>query len=86
MDYMTKYGKPLFRKAAMFYWRGRYFSGLVTVRKMEPFQKDGWFKQVSAGDLYDDPEDSFAAHVGIKSSIEMGLIQVSNVELSRADK
>ena len=35
----------------MFYWRGRYFSGLV---------------DVAANTLYDDPEDSFAAHVGMK--------------------
>ncbi len=35
----------------MFYWRGRYFSGLV---------------DVAANTLYDDPEDSFADHVGFE--------------------
>lgn len=44
-------GNLLERRPKMFYWRGRYFSGLV---------------DVAANVLYDDPEDSFADHVGFE--------------------
>ena len=44
----------------MFYWRGQHFHGLVDV----------------AGDaLYTDPEDDFAAAVGISNSLEGGQIE-----------
>ena len=56
----------------MFFWRGRYFSGLVSGCGMEPVK--GGEKVISGGALYDDPEDSFAAHVWIKSSLDEGLI------------
>ena len=49
------------RRAACFYWRGQYFCGLVDVK---------------ANALYDDPEDSFAATLGVPSSIEKRLIAV----------
>ncbi len=54
-------GKKLERKARMFYWRGQWFPGLVN------------YEHGLA--LYDDPEDSFCAHVGIKSCLEEGLIK-----------
>ncbi len=53
-------GNRLERRADMFYWRGRYFSGLI---------------DAEANALYDDPADSFAAAVGIESSLAKGLIQ-----------
>jgi hypothetical protein len=63
----TKTYEVLERKAACFYWRGQYFSGLIDVK---------------ANALYDDPENSFAAVVGVPSSIEKRLIAVlgPNVE------
>jgi len=57
----VKTGNVLEIKENMFYWRKRYFKGLVDVE-----EKDG----------YDCPEDSFADHVGIKSSIDEGLIKL----------
>jgi hypothetical protein len=55
----VKTGNTLARKSDMFYFRGTSFSGLV---------------DEDAGALYDDPEDSFAARVGMVSSIDKGLI------------
>ena len=55
----VKTGNTLERKANMFFWRGRYFTGLVDVK---------------TNALYDDPSDSFAKHIGIESSLEKGLI------------
>ena len=56
----VKTGNDLTPIGGMFYWRGRAFSGLID----------------QAGNaLYDNPEDSFADHVGIESSIAMGLIE-----------
>lgn len=56
--YIDKEGRLLARLPAMFHWRGRYFSGLVSGNKA----------------LYDDPEDSFCAYLGIESSLDKGLI------------
>ncbi len=53
-------GNELVRKEGMFHWRGRFFSGLVD-------------EEVKA--LYDNPEDSFAAHIGIESAPGEGLIE-----------
>jgi len=60
----TSTGNKLIRKPNMFAWRGQSFHGLVDVEKNA---------------LYDDPEDSFAAVLGIDSSLHQGLIQVSNI-------
>ncbi len=63
---MTKYievktGTELERRQNMFFLQqGRYFSGLVSQNEDA---------------LYDDPDDSFAAAVGMKSSLDKGLIQ-----------
>jgi hypothetical protein len=53
-------GNLLDRRENQFYWKGRYFPGLVDVK---------------ANGLYDDPDDSFNAHVSIPTSIEQGLIK-----------
>lgn len=53
-------GNILERRPNMFYWRGRYFPGLVDVK---------------TNGLYDDPEDSFNEHVHIPKSIDEGLIK-----------
>jgi hypothetical protein len=47
-DPCPKCGTPLEIRAAQFYWRGRYFTGLVC-------------KPCNA--LFDNPRDSFFAHV-----------------------
>ena len=49
-------GHPLDRRPAMFFWRGRYFHGLVCP---------------VCNALYDDPEDSFEEHVGMKEMREV---------------
>lgn len=46
-----KCGAPQEVRPNMFYWRGRYFSGLVCV---------------PCNSLRDNPEDSFEEHVGLK--------------------
>lgn len=56
----VKSGNKLVRRAGMFYFRGVTFHGLVD-------EENNAF--------YDDPDDSFAAHTGIKSSLEKGLIK-----------
>lgn len=43
--------KKMVKKPNMFHWRGRFFSGLVCP---------------DCNSLWDDPEDSFAEHVGLK--------------------
>jgi len=53
-------GNELIRKEAMFNWRGKSFSGLVDEGRMA---------------LYDNPEDSFADHVGIPNALSEGLIE-----------
>ena len=58
----VKTGNALERKANMFFWRGRYFHGLVDVKENA---------------LYDDPTDSFADYVGITNGLEKGLIASS---------
>lgn len=67
----TKSGNQLERKLGMFFWRGRYFTGLV---------------DVAANALYDDPEDSFADHVGMPGSLEQGLITASNAQSHRTSR
>jgi len=57
----VKTGNVIEIKERMFYWRNRYFKGLVDVEDNA---------------LYDYPENSFADHVGIKSSIDKGLIKL----------
>ncbi len=54
-------GNVLTRKSSMFYWRGIWFHGLVDEKNNA---------------LYDDPDDSFADHVGIETSISKGLIEL----------
>lgn len=44
-------GLAMERRAGMFYWRGQSFSGLVCA---------------PCNSLWDDPEDSFEKHVGLK--------------------
>jgi len=44
----------------MFNWRGKSFSGLVDEDRNA---------------LYDNPEDSFADHVGIQNALKQGLIE-----------
>jgi hypothetical protein len=46
-------GHALERCANMFFWRGRYFSGLVCV---------------ACQALFDDPTDSFAEHIGMQKT------------------
>ncbi len=58
-EYTDREGRQLERRLGMFYFRGQSFTGLV---------------QPETNALYDDPEDSFAEVVGIKSSISSGLI------------
>jgi hypothetical protein len=53
-------GNVLERRESMFYWRGRYFPGLV---------------DVETNALYDHPDDSFNAHVHIPTAIGIGLIR-----------
>ena len=53
-------GNVLERRESMFYWRGRYFPGLVDPK---------------TNALYDDPEDSFNKHVSIPTALESGLIR-----------
>lgn len=65
----TKSGNRLERMEAMFFWRGRYFPGLVDVAEKA---------------LYDDPEDSFADHVGMQSALAQGLIKAPNVKVTGA--
>jgi hypothetical protein len=61
-DYVsTITGNKLERRRDQFYWRGQSFHGLVDVK---------------SGSLFDDPCDSFADHVGIKSSIALGYIKI----------
>lgn len=55
-----KTGNVLEARPRMFFWRGRYFSGLV---------------DVEANSLYDNPEDSFAQHVGLDLSVVSGQIR-----------
>jgi len=59
----VKSGNILERRERHFYWRGRFFSGLVDVKNNA---------------LYNDPEDSFAEHLGIESldSLKSGLIKL----------
>jgi len=52
-------GNLLERRPNQFYWRGRYFPGLVDVK---------------ANALYDHPEDSFNAFASIPTAIDQGLI------------
>ena len=60
-DYIsTASGNRLERKDARFFYKDRYFPGLV---------------DVAENALYDDPEDSFAKYAGIPSSMEEGLIR-----------
>lgn len=60
-DYIAvKSGERLERRSGAFYYRDRYFTGLV---------------DTANNALYDDPEDSFADHVGIESSLDSGLIR-----------
>jgi hypothetical protein len=57
--YIDKTGEILKKKLGMFFYRGKAFVGLVSSSKA----------------LYDCPEDSFAKHVGIRSSLDEGLIR-----------
>lgn len=50
----------------MFYWRGRYFSGLVDVK---------------TNALYDDPEDSFNEFAFIPRAIDQGLIKAEDAQI-----
>ena len=59
----VKTGNVLVRKPGMFFWRGRWFHGLV---------------DVDVKDLYDDPADDFSAHVGLTSSMSKGLIKLQD--------
>lgn len=56
-------GAELERLTNIFYWRGRYFSGLVDAKNNA---------------LFDDPDDSFCDHVGLQSSLQRGLIRRAN--------
>ena len=55
----VKTGNLLHRSPDQFYWKGEWFHGLVDIK---------------TNALYDDPEDSFNAHVGIPTAFEEGLI------------
>lgn len=46
-----KFEKEMVVKARMFFWRGKYFNGLVCIE---------------CNSLYDNPNDSFEKHIGIK--------------------
>lgn len=63
-DYRSiRTGNLLERRSGMFYWRDRWFSGLVDV-------------EVNA--LYDDPEDSFMNHVNATATHDTSLIEKVN--------
>ncbi len=59
-------GNLLERRPNMFYWRGRYFSGLVDVK---------------TNALYDDPEDSFNEFAFIPRAIDQGLIKAEDAQI-----
>jgi hypothetical protein len=46
--------EPMVRRQEKFFWRGRFFSGLVCV---------------PCNSLWDDPDDSFEEHVGLKCAV-----------------
>jgi hypothetical protein len=56
----VKTGNVLLRCSGKFHYRGRDFHGLV---------------DLVSNALYDDPDDSFADHVGLDSSLKKGLIE-----------
>lgn len=57
----TSTANILERRENMFYWRGRYFHGLVDVKE---------------NSLYDDPMDSFNEHLGLQTALKRELIEV----------
>lgn len=56
----TRTGRVLERRERMFYWKGTSFSGLVDDVENA---------------LFDNPDDSFYAHVGMKTSLDLGLVE-----------
>jgi hypothetical protein len=62
----TKTGNRLVRRENMFRFGSKSFSGLVDVKETA---------------LYDDPEDSFAAYIGVPSSLDMGLTKLSPISV-----
>ena len=67
----VKTGNILVVKPDMFFWRGSYFTGLV---------------DEEANALYDNPEDSFAEHVGTEDLQNNDLIEEMKQKENKCQK